>query len=258
MPKFQLRSLNKRGPGEIYIPLSTRTRCNANGIHCTNLRRNKLKIPTWPTSNRTNEMIDVNCPFYLLIMAICNQFRDSIMVDSYLMCGVIIIWTDKIFRGIYCNPLKNRPPSLAIVLPRPRACVWGRCHQLSHDPPDSKFHGTNMGIIRGRQDPGGPHVCPMNLATWVPSHRWYDGSLKLKYYFHQDQWAGKPNELKRTAMMQIKGLNCYLWKGRLIWIIRFDLVSHIYASWKKLSFLVLHISVRNPSISLIVSSYPAG
>ena len=32
--------------------------------------------------------------------------------------------------------------------------------------PDSKVHGTNMGIIWGQQDPGGPHVGPMNFAIW--------------------------------------------------------------------------------------------
>ena len=38
-----------------------------------------------------------------------------------------------------------------------------------YDPykfPDSKVHGTNMGPIWGWQDPGGPHVGPMNLAIW--------------------------------------------------------------------------------------------
>ena len=34
------------------------------------------------------------------------------------------------------------------------------------DSPDSKVHGANMGLIWGRQDPGGPHVGPMNLAIW--------------------------------------------------------------------------------------------
>ena len=32
--------------------------------------------------------------------------------------------------------------------------------------PDSKVHGANVGPIWGRQDPGGPHVGPMNLAIW--------------------------------------------------------------------------------------------
>ena len=34
------------------------------------------------------------------------------------------------------------------------------------DVPDSKVHGANMGPIWGRQDPGGPHVGPMNFAIW--------------------------------------------------------------------------------------------
>ena len=32
---------------------------------------------------------------------------------------------------------------------------------------DSKVHGANMGPIWSRQDPGGPHVGPMNFAVWV-------------------------------------------------------------------------------------------
>ena len=32
--------------------------------------------------------------------------------------------------------------------------------------PDSKVHGASMGPAWGRQDPGGPHVGPMNFAIW--------------------------------------------------------------------------------------------
>ena len=35
--------------------------------------------------------------------------------------------------------------------------------------PDNKVHGANMGPRWGRQDPGGPHVGPMNFAIWVGS-----------------------------------------------------------------------------------------
>ena len=35
--------------------------------------------------------------------------------------------------------------------------------------PDSKVPGANMGLIWGRQDPGRPHVGPMNFAIWVGS-----------------------------------------------------------------------------------------
>ena len=38
--------------------------------------------------------------------------------------------------------------------------------QYRHESPDSKVHGANMGPIWGRQDPGGPHVGPMNFAIW--------------------------------------------------------------------------------------------
>ena len=37
--------------------------------------------------------------------------------------------------------------------------------------PNSKVHGANMGPIWGRQDPGGPHVGPMNFAIWDVSHK---------------------------------------------------------------------------------------
>ena len=38
----------------------------------------------------------------------------------------------------------------------------------THTSPDSKVHGAYMGPTWGRQDPGGPHVGPMNLAMRVP------------------------------------------------------------------------------------------
>ena len=37
---------------------------------------------------------------------------------------------------------------------------------FSTNAPDNKIHGANMGLIWGRQDPGGPHVGPMNFAIW--------------------------------------------------------------------------------------------
>ena len=35
-----------------------------------------------------------------------------------------------------------------------------------NDIPDSKVHEANMGSIWGRQDPGGPHVGPINFVIW--------------------------------------------------------------------------------------------
>ena len=39
--------------------------------------------------------------------------------------------------------------------------IWEDIHN-----PDSMVYGANMGPIWDRQDPGGPHVGPMNFAIW--------------------------------------------------------------------------------------------
>ena len=41
--------------------------------------------------------------------------------------------------------------------------AWGVLLHLYADP-DSNVHGINMGPTWGQQDPGGPHVSPMNFA----------------------------------------------------------------------------------------------
>ena len=42
--------------------------------------------------------------------------------------------------------------------------LWSRC--TGNFIPDSEVHGANMGPTWGRQEPGGPHVDHVNLATW--------------------------------------------------------------------------------------------
>ena len=54
-------------------------------------------------------------------------------------------------------------------------CTHGSMQIIRHTFPESKIHGANMGPICGRQDPGGPHVGPMNFVIWVYMGRWsYD------------------------------------------------------------------------------------
>ena len=51
-----------------------------------------------------------------------------------------------------------------------RIASWGVCQLRTAYPrsySDSKVHGANMGPIWGQQDPGGPHVGPVNFAIWV-------------------------------------------------------------------------------------------
>ena len=47
--------------------------------------------------------------------------------------------------------------------------IWGLPwvkQQVSGNDPDNKVYGANMEPTWGQQDPGGPHVCPMNFAIW--------------------------------------------------------------------------------------------
>ena len=46
--------------------------------------------------------------------------------------------------------------------------------------PDSKVDGANMGPVWGRQDPGGPHVGPMNFAAMYLGY--YHKTSKLLYF----------------------------------------------------------------------------
>ena len=60
---------------------------------------------------------------------------------------------------------------------------WRLCFlPFANRNPDSKVHGANMGPIWGLQDPGGPHVGPMNFAIWehITARRLY-GSWDVLY-----------------------------------------------------------------------------
>ena len=49
------------------------------------------------------------------------------------------------------------------------AFYMNTCHNMLSIP-DNKAHGANIGSTWGRQDPGRPHVGPMNLAIWDTCH----------------------------------------------------------------------------------------
>ena len=61
--------------------------------------------------------------------------------------------------------------------------------------PDGKVHGANMGSIWGRQDPGGPHVGPMNIAIWDPLMApWHGNTFRITGPFLL--WPGETNASK--------------------------------------------------------------
>ena len=54
--------------------------------------------------------------------------------------------------------------------------------------PESKVHGANMGPIWGRQDPGGPHVGPVNFAIWDMSLQWIHNSEYSTFQVRSFVW----------------------------------------------------------------------
>ena len=60
------------------------------------------------------------------------------------------------------------------LLTLPKQTYW----HLIITYPDSKVQGANMGPIWGRQDPGGPHVGPMNFVIWVVN---FHSPMMLRY-----------------------------------------------------------------------------
>ena len=53
------------------------------------------------------------------------------------------------------------------VIERNRTSLMNSRFSSGNGYPDSKVHGANMGLIWGQQDPGGPHVGPVNFAIRV-------------------------------------------------------------------------------------------
>ena len=65
------------------------------------------------------------------------------------------------------------------------AMLTSKSTKLQRKDPHNKVHGANMRPIWGRQDPGGPHVGPMNFAilegfaefAWLQAHRALQGDM---------------------------------------------------------------------------------
>ena len=87
--------------------------------------------------------------------------------------------------------------------------------------PNSKVHGDNMGPIWGRQDPGGPHVGPMNFAIWDSLHAYLFNSFgekkimsRLVLLFCLFVTGGNRRKLKRIAPSAMGQNNLSLTVGK--------------------------------------------
>ena len=57
------------------------------------------------------------------------------------------------------------------------SCSWFWCDIFHKVHPGGKVNGATLGPIWGRQDPGGPHFGPLNLAIWADTKASLPGSL---------------------------------------------------------------------------------
>ena len=82
-----------------------------------------------------------------------------------IVCIVLIDYIDYNRNGCFGFRNKNHTDLKAM-----KNALYHTLHllykRLYSNIPDSKVHGAKMGPIWGRQDPGGPHVGPMNLVIW--------------------------------------------------------------------------------------------
>ena len=91
--------------------------------------------------------------------------------------GIPISWPFSLYNG---NPYIGKDGVYNETGQRQWLWTWWRsCCKC----PDSKVHGADMGPIWGRQDPGGPHVGPMNLAIWVVNSLWPSDAI-----WHRSIW----------------------------------------------------------------------
>ena len=89
-----------------------------------------------------------------------------------LFCDVTIHYRGHCYMNSICNlrSVTSVPMSVRVNETGGRLYwfhQWEHGHFDYQHSPDSKVRGANMGPICGRQDPGGPHVRPMNFAIWV-------------------------------------------------------------------------------------------
>ena len=163
-------------------------------IHCHNLHvimRSVLKIIVserifsagmawvvsiywWVLCQRANGLIPyidyvLVGPIYLTISPLC--WSGSFIISWWLSAGVSIV---------------------------------GLSNHLIISVPDCKVYGANMGPIWGRQDPGGPHVGPINLAIWGVRVR-QAGHICLTII---SAWESGPNSECQPVTYCVKGILC--------------------------------------------------
>ena len=135
-----------------------------NGINCC--WKWYVKIPEY-YSTIVKKKLKVH---YLLLLASPSNIVGTVQMG----CGLVVS-----IMFMSCQIFTNMWPWLALLTHSDRAnSTIGWKISL-----DSKVHRANMGPTWGRQDPGGPHVGPMNLAVWFHiMDTWYLARCRQSFF----------------------------------------------------------------------------
>ena len=143
-----------------------------------------LRAPTTDIRSSTDVPRRSYEPAVVGITSLISQFHTIYCVTELLWLSIetgdcpdsltqITAWFSVNKGGLLRNKFSLKPESCSIsrglcAINRHRMMTprqsWRRFPQYC---PDNKVYGSNMGPTWGRQDPGGPHVGPMNFAIWM-------------------------------------------------------------------------------------------
>ena len=93
---------------------------------------------------------------------------------------------------------------------------WHNWISKSRSFPDSKVHGANMGPIWSRQDPGGPHVGPMNFVIWV--------------VFRDESWCFSPRSVLHPQEVIYQILRNHM-PATSVTCSQFNTITHSMSLW---------------------------
>ena len=110
--------------------------------------------------------------------------------------------------------------------------------------PNSKVHGVNMGPIWGRQDPGGPHVGPMNPAIWDALLVFHLMKIEILMKLYQSYLCG-PCSWQNNLLMTLQHHS--RWSTDMT-LTKLMLPCYLMSSWGKRTNIDWRYARRNRSV----------
>ena len=168
------------------------------------------KLELWHAFRNDWKVIEINRDFNISLCYTLTMFTAFVTYQILLWD-----WNSAMEKGF--NALEKNAFRFTSSWPLWSQTSWPTLVQIMaacRDNPDSKVHGANMGPIWGRQDPGGPHVGPMNFAIWEGITLSSDDLSAPPALFHFFPGAqGSKSMLSHSARTRVQ----LVWRGLNTW-----------------------------------------